>query len=199
LYPGFYRLPPLVKPVAFTFISIQLLHMGFMLPNPDSPAERAKALMVRRSALEAELDDQLSILRANGVDGRSPLVDAEGFPRADIDIWAVRHARVRAIEIRNDLSVLTDEMAKALSGVYDPAFRPADEAEETDERTNVFAKVDGVSTGSPAATAVRFCLGPTSSVTEGVAGPGHASWRSRAPVFPSHEIVFPLLVLAATS
>jgi 26S proteasome non-ATPase regulatory subunit 9 len=133
-------------------------NMGFTLPDPDSPAERARALLARRNAIEAELDVQLSILRSNGDDGRTPLVDAEGFPRADIDIWAVRHARVRAIELRNDLVALTDEMAKALAGVYDPALRGTDNSEaagKKDGRESAFAQVDSVLSGSPAGVAVR--------------------------------------------
>jgi 26S proteasome regulatory subunit N4 len=132
--------------------------MGFMLPSSDSPAEKARALIARRTVLEAELDEQLSVLRSNGVDSRSPLVDADGFPRADIDVWAVRHARVRAIELRNDLVTLTNEIGAALTAVYDPALRSQSEGsserkEEPD--ASAFAKVDGVLSGSPAAAAVR--------------------------------------------
>jgi 26S proteasome non-ATPase regulatory subunit 9 len=131
--------------------------MGFMLPSKDSLAEQARLLIDRRSVIETELGEQLAILKANGVDGRSPLVDAEGFPRADIDIWAVRHARVRAIELRNDLKALTDEIATALAAVYDPALsRNEDESEgQEDDAKSAFARVDSVATGSPAAMAVR--------------------------------------------
>jgi 26S proteasome regulatory subunit N4 len=137
--------------------------MGFMLPSSDGPAEKARALIARRTALEAQLDEQVSILRANGVDGRSPLVDADGFPRADIDIWAVRHARVRALELRNDLTALTNEIAAALSAVYDPTTRAMDDegaGRKVFTEEDAFARVDSVSLGSPAARAVRRACFP---------------------------------------
>uniref|UniRef100_R7W692 Nas2 N-terminal domain-containing protein n=1 Tax=Aegilops tauschii TaxID=37682 RepID=R7W692_AEGTA len=47
-------------------------------------------LMDRRSALEAEMDGIIAALSAPGGAGiTGSLVDAEGFPRADIDIPAV--------------------------------------------------------------------------------------------------------------
>ncbi|KAI0304532.1 hypothetical protein B0F90DRAFT_1625627 [Multifurca ochricompacta] len=125
--------------------------MGYTLPSPDSPAERARALMARKDALEAELEAQGSILKANNTDMRQPLVDHDGFPRADLDVWAVRHARVRVIELRNDLTTLMDEMAKTLETIY-PRSRPEPPQAEDDELLP-FARVNGVAPGSPAADA----------------------------------------------
>lgn len=63
--------------------------MGYTLPSPTSPAAQVRTLMARKDNIEAELEAQLSILQSNGMtDLRTPLVDAEGFPRADIDVWA---------------------------------------------------------------------------------------------------------------
>ena len=142
--------------------------MGYTLPSPDNPAERARALMARKDALEAELEAQGSILKANNTDMRQPLVDREGFPRSDLDVWAVRHARVRIIELRNDLTALMDEIAKALTTVYPRPTPPPAESEATTapavgtEVTPVelrsFARVNGVAPGSPAADAVRHCV-----------------------------------------
>jgi 26S proteasome regulatory subunit N4 len=142
--------------------------MGYTLPSPDSPAERARALMERKDALEAELEAQGSILKVNNTDMRQPLVDSEGFPRNDLDVWAVRHARVRIIELRNDLAALMDEIAKALETVYPrpPPPVPAEGegggsaiaavgAGETPAEILPFARVNGVAPGSPAADAVR--------------------------------------------
>src|SRR5260221_2087646 len=143
--------------------------MGYMLPSPDSPTERARILIARKDALEAELEAQGSILGANNTDMRQPLVDSEGFPRDDLDVWAVRHARVRIIELRNDLQSLMDEIAKTLETVY-PRSPPPPPAEREDgegsgsttasEATTAtellpFARVNGVAPGSPAADAVR--------------------------------------------
>lgn len=140
--------------------------MGYMLPSPDSPSERARSLIARKDALEAELEAQGSILKANNTDMRQPLVDREGYPRDDLDVWAVRHARVRIIELRNDLAALMDEIAKALETVYRRSPPPPAEGEGATTATAVsgegtiaellpFARVNGVAPGSPAADAVR--------------------------------------------
>jgi 26S proteasome regulatory subunit N4 len=142
--------------------------MGYMLPSPDSSSERARSLIARKDALEAELEAQGSILKANNTDMRQPLVDREGFPRDDLDVWAVRRARVRIIELRNDLAALMDEIAKTLETVYrrSPPPQAEDEPEGTSRATTTassanvsellpFARVNGVAPGSPAADAVR--------------------------------------------
>jgi len=146
--------------------------MGYTLPPPDSPTERARILIARKDALEAELETQGSILKANNTDMRQPLVDRDGFPRDDLDVWAVRHARVRIIELRNDLEKLMDEIAKTLETVYprSPPPAPAEGGGNSGESTTAtgaegevttstelvpFARVNGVAPGSPAADAVR--------------------------------------------
>jgi 26S proteasome non-ATPase regulatory subunit 9 len=60
--------------------------MGFILPAPYSPREQARTLISRKEGIEAELDAQFSILRANNSTLQSPLVDNEGFPRDDLGI-----------------------------------------------------------------------------------------------------------------
>ncbi|KAH9080670.1 hypothetical protein EDB83DRAFT_2503647 [Lactarius deliciosus] len=137
--------------------------MGYTLPSPDSPTERARELMARKDAIEAELEAQGSILRANNTDMRQPLVDREGFPRSDLDVWAVRHARVRIIELRNDLTALMDEIAKTLETIYSRSLTPPMEGrgdgttvmgtEAAPSEPLPFARVNGVAPGSPAADA----------------------------------------------
>ncbi|KAN0087627.1 26S proteasome non-ATPase regulatory subunit 9 [Tylopilus felleus] len=92
----------------------------------------------------------------------TPLVDSEGFPRADLDVYAIRSARARIIQLRNDLKYTMDEIEKALQKVYDPSFAPPTpppappappNSTVTEERLSPFAKVDGVAPGSPAVQA----------------------------------------------
>ena len=124
--------------------------------------------MSQKENVEAELDAQFSILKANNSDMTTPLVDQDGFPRADMDLYAVRHARRRIHELRNDLRDVMNEIEKALQVVYDPstpvgepspgvsAAAVAQHAEAEDaEPLSAFARVDGVAPGSPAAEAVR--------------------------------------------
>ncbi|KAL1736592.1 hypothetical protein EV714DRAFT_241962 [Schizophyllum commune] len=125
--------------------------MGFTFPSSQSDRTRAvKELMSQKEATETMIEEQASILKSNNATMRSPLVDADGFPRDDMDIYAVRGARVRIIELRNDLNDLMNKIGKALEGVYDPALI-APKPSEDDLRT--FAKVNAVAPGSPAADA----------------------------------------------
>jgi len=131
--------------------------------------------MSRKETLETELNAQFSILSANQSTMNTPLVDPEGFPRADIDVWAVRHARVRIIEIRNDLGNLVDEIATALTLVdKDDAASGSTSADGklmtngahingsgVPEDLNPFARVDEVAPNSPAASAVSRFSGAT--------------------------------------
>ncbi|KAM5533439.1 hypothetical protein V8D89_012877 [Ganoderma adspersum] len=136
--------------------------MGFTLPprmNNTPSAAHARDLMARKDAIEEQMEAQFSILQTNGVNMDTPLLDPDGFPRADIDIWAVRHARVKIIELRNDRDALMNDIGLALQNVYDPATR-AREAPASSAATGApgtasepFAKVDGVAPGSPAASA----------------------------------------------
>ena len=143
--------------------------MGYMLPHRTSQADQARALITRKENIEAEIETQHEILRANFSTLSTPLVDSEGFPRADIDVWAVRHARVRIIELRNDYTAIMDEIGTALQGVYGPsASTSAVEADSlfqapppsTPEEIQAvdpqqpFARVDGVLPRSPADEAV---------------------------------------------
>ena len=126
--------------------------------------EIAQTLMAQKAAIEAELDVQYSILSANNSTLHTPLVDPQGFPRADIDVYAVRHARVRVIELKNDMESAMNQLAKALEGVYDPrnggnvTKQISNNVGQASENRIAFARVDGVAPGSPAAQAVRFFL-----------------------------------------
>ena len=127
--------------------------MGYTLPSSSdqSPRDQARSLMEKKQHIEAELEAQISILKANGCDMDTPLVDRDGFPRADIEIWAVRSARVRIIELRNDLNAVMNAIAKALEGVFDPSLAVTARAEED---LKPFAKINSVSPGCPASQAV---------------------------------------------
>lgn len=61
----------------------------------ETPRQRALALMAQKDELEKQLKEQQDILVSNNSNMSTPLVDAEGFPRSDIDVYTVRYARVR--------------------------------------------------------------------------------------------------------
>lgn len=173
--------------------------MGFMLPSPTNPVEHARALMSQKENIEAELDAQFSILKANNSDMTTSLVDPEGFPRADLDIYAIRHARRRINELRNDYKDVMNEIEKALQAVYDPStVAPSPtisegvaqhNGTEDVESLSAFARVDGVAPSSPAAEAVRLPskLASKTIVTELLAGP--SARRSDIEIWIPHTII----------
>ncbi|XP_052200280.1 uncharacterized protein LOC127806802 [Diospyros lotus] len=69
------------------------------------------SLMDKRSALEAEMNVIIERLSQPGGPGLSGnLLDSEGFPRADIDIHAVRADRNRLAVLRNDHRDITEQI-----------------------------------------------------------------------------------------
>ncbi|KAL5501832.1 NAS2 [Sanghuangporus vaninii] len=149
--------------------------MGYTLPPPSGPSSNALAssqnaiisaqsLIAQKSAIESALSDQLAILQSQNADMSTPLVDRAGFPRADMDIVAVRTARVRILELRNDLNAIFEQVKVALERVHEAnaaeaARRREEDAndamdqDEAEELLTPFARIDGVAPGSPAATA----------------------------------------------
>ncbi|KAG8973602.1 putative 26S proteasome regulatory subunit, partial [Tulasnella sp. 427] len=120
-------------------------------------------LMAKKDAIEKEIREQQALLNSNSSTMTTELVDRDGFPRGDIDVFTVRHARVRLIdtissvnvsiiELRNDLAAVTEEIAVALQNVFNspPEPEPSTDSPEQVETLKPFARVDGVAPGSPA-------------------------------------------------
>ncbi|KAJ1657949.1 putative 26S proteasome regulatory subunit [Dispira simplex] len=63
----------------------------------------SQSLFAQKEALETQLREVDTALQRHGAGLEDPLVDADGFPRSDIDVIAVRALRVKSIELRNDL------------------------------------------------------------------------------------------------
>jgi 26S proteasome regulatory subunit N4 len=170
-----------------------------------NPAEQVRSLSVRKQAIEAELEAQLSILTANSSTLSSPLVDPEGFPRSDIDVSAVRGARVRIIGLRNDLKAVMDEIGKALELVYDPgSLGPIPGGSQTfsekstpDGPMRPFAKVDDVAPNSPAGTAVRNVYLHLVSIALNIPLPGITKRRFHSEIWPSDSAVLQLIIAVA--
>lgn len=69
-------------------------------PVPADSKASVIALMDQKSRIETQIQHHMSILRSNESTMDSPLLDTEGFPRADIDIVSVRN--VNATEPAGD-------------------------------------------------------------------------------------------------
>ena len=60
-----------------------------------APKVQLKDLALKRECIEGDISLRLKRLEASGVGRTGSLVDKEGYPRADIDIAAVRTDRQR--------------------------------------------------------------------------------------------------------
>nr|XP_033811918.1 26S proteasome non-ATPase regulatory subunit 9 [Geotrypetes seraphini] len=117
-------------------------------------------LMKKKDELEAQIKAYYDVLedqKGVGMDG--PLVDIEGYPRADIDLYQVRTARHSIVCLQNDHKSIMKEIEEALHQLHarEKEKREKDEAEARAEAKtwaenlpSAFAKVDAVIAGSPA-------------------------------------------------
>jgi len=78
-----------------------------------------KELGVRRATLQKRLDDNVAFLASTSVGMHGPLVDEEGFPRADLDLYAVRTARNVVAVTANDLKALEEELHEKLRQLHE--------------------------------------------------------------------------------
>ncbi|OCF33048.1 26S proteasome non-ATPase regulatory subunit 9 [Kwoniella heveanensis BCC8398] len=76
---------------------------------PEEPREYARALMQRKDEIEKEI---------HGTTPNTSLVDPEGYPRGDIDIYAIRHARSALVRLQNDRQQVSDLLATALEDAF---------------------------------------------------------------------------------
>ncbi|EFX62012.1 hypothetical protein DAPPUDRAFT_309024 [Daphnia pulex] len=125
----------------------------------DRPTrEFALQLMASKEKMESELVELLDVLKSNNTDMTASLVDNEGFPRSDIDVYQVRSVRQKVICLRNDLKNLTNQIESVLHNLHAQQREGAgiDENSKTsflneyDEHTVPFAKIGAVTEGSPA-------------------------------------------------
>ena len=134
-----------------------------------SARERLNRLVAQRDALELEADAIASELNSPGVNNeppagiKTPLIDKEGFPRGDIDLFNVRAKRQRLAVINTDHKALMSEIEKTLHLVHSelPSVEEmrselkvsATSAEVTSSNSKAFAIVDEILETSPASEA----------------------------------------------
>jgi 26S proteasome non-ATPase regulatory subunit 9 len=162
----------------------------------------ALSLISQKEGLEAELQTQYDILKSHSATMSTPLVDTEGFPRADIDIWAVRHARVRVIELRNDISAIVERIKGALeeAAAEDASAIAAPTTNDTRNVNGItngvnayseprpFGKVNGVAPNSPASTAVRSDVVTCSGGYRDMTATNHSPIIGPAKGRPDHPL-----------
>mmetsp|Transcript_32707 Transcript_32707/g.76036 ORF Transcript_32707/g.76036 Transcript_32707/m.76036 type:complete len:221 (-) Transcript_32707:87-749(-) len=133
--------------------------------------EEFSELEKEKDRLEAEIQSLHDYLHDDGMPGtKDPLVDEQGFPRADIDIYAIRKARNRLACAQTDHMEVMKKIEQALTALHAgsrvavPRTLPAAGTASADTTTSQssstirqvalppppFAWIDEVSDGSPA-------------------------------------------------
>lgn len=109
-------------------------------------------LRKQKEEIEREIDEHGCTLREQGNVGMNgDLVDSEGYPRADIDIYKVRLARQRINMLQNDYKRLLEDIDKEL-GEYHSKLKQ-NELLAFNEPVKIhlsFLKVTQIDSGSPA-------------------------------------------------
>ncbi|KAJ8674101.1 hypothetical protein QAD02_005363 [Eretmocerus hayati] len=128
----------------------------------DTELEEAKAsvlqLMTEKDRIEAELQQAKNILDVNRVGMADELVDSEGYPRNDIDVYQVRHARSRIICLQNDHMAVMLKIEEGLHKLHQNAGGGSSQEPSSTSYNNIqesfllepFLRVNLVSPASPA-------------------------------------------------
>ncbi|XP_053136159.1 26S proteasome non-ATPase regulatory subunit 9 [Hemicordylus capensis] len=130
-------------------------------PGPTAlTVSDVQQLLKKKDEIEAQIKAYYAVLEdQKGVGMNEPLVDVEGYPRADVDIYQVRTARHNIICLQNDHKALMHQVEQALHQLHarEKEKRERDEAEAQVEARSQsqalpqpFARVNAVTPGSPA-------------------------------------------------
>ncbi|KAJ1647395.1 putative 26S proteasome regulatory subunit [Coemansia erecta] len=124
--------------------------------------ETTQALMKRRTELESEIRALELDLKSLGVNRTEPLVDKDGFPRADIDIVAIVEIRRSLNYKQNDLKSLMKEIEQSLVQLHQQQQQQQSAKEPEPKRPSArpFARISMVAPNSPASDA-GFLVGDT--------------------------------------
>ena len=81
------------------------------------------------------------------------LVDLQGFPRSDVDVYTIRHTRAQLIRLSNDHASLLKQIEQGLHQLHSLAKLQNISQLESPAHLIPFARVDGVAPESPASEA----------------------------------------------
>ncbi|KAF0980836.1 hypothetical protein FDP41_012761 [Naegleria fowleri] len=125
-----------------------------------------KQLIAIKDAMEKEIRDLMLSLDKVGVGLKTPLVDDEGFPRADLDLNDIRSKRHRIACLQNDHISLMNDIQNFLYELHEESRANAqpsttspniaqssssmDTSNDEEEQLEPFLKVNTVSPNSPA-------------------------------------------------
>ncbi|XP_030716084.1 26S proteasome non-ATPase regulatory subunit 9 isoform X1 [Globicephala melas] len=132
-------------------------------------ASYIQELIRRKEEIEAQIKANYDVLESQkGIGMNEPLVDCEGYPRADVDLYQVRTARHNIVCLQNDHKAVMKQVEEALHQLHarDKEKQARDLAEAHREAMShgldqsqdlspaqAFAIVNSISPGSPASIA----------------------------------------------
>lgn len=160
--------------------------------------ERLLDLDHQRTAMERELSSLTDYLNGPNMPGLTgPLVDAEGFPRADLDLYRIREVRQRFNRLNNDHCAVMKEIEQEMSAYYGdrPVQAAVNGRVEVEieavsvapvERREPFAWVAEVTAESPASAGGLLVNDRVVKITSGTQGDFTA--LSALPDLVSHHI-----------
>jgi len=109
-------------------------------------------LMKRKNEIESEIASFQQILAANNVGMNEPLVDSEGYPRNDLDIFQVRTARNKIICLQNDHKGIMSQIENGLHRLHEQTrnAEPTNGSKSTDDREmEAFVLIKSIQKGAP--------------------------------------------------
>ncbi|TMS03528.1 26S proteasome non-ATPase regulatory subunit 9 [Larimichthys crocea] len=121
--------------------------------------EDVKNLIKKKDEIEEQIKAYYDVLEDQGVGVEGALVDEEGYPRSDVNLYQIRTARHNVSCLQNDHKDIMVEIEEALHKLHarEKAKRQQDETGAQDEAMEQqvtlpppFARVDAVTQGSPA-------------------------------------------------
>ncbi|XP_061585213.1 26S proteasome non-ATPase regulatory subunit 9 isoform X2 [Cololabis saira] len=129
--------------------------------NSELTMEHVQNLIKKKDEIEEQIKAYYDVLE-DGVGVEGPLVDDEGFPRDDVNLYQIRAARHNISCLQNDHKAIMVEIEEALHDLHarEKAKRDEDQAEAQQEAMEQqvtlpppFARVEAVTEGSPASRA----------------------------------------------
>lgn len=120
---------------------------------------RLEAAVAAKDKLEMEIVALVDDLDSRGVGLKGPLVDAEGFPRADVDLIDVRTKRGRVAVLQNDHKSAMHGIEKLLQEVHAEARAKKEAGTGASSASGSSGRTSGTGTGSSASAAAELSEG----------------------------------------
>ncbi|KAL0270221.1 UNVERIFIED_CONTAM: hypothetical protein PYX00_007693 [Menopon gallinae] len=118
--------------------------------------ESVLKLMEKKDKIESELRELKEILDGNNIGMTEPLVDREGYPRGDIDVYQVRQARHKIICLQNDHKSVMKEIENGLHYLHSQINNSlgnstnSNDTNSPEQDSRAFAEIRSVHFDSPA-------------------------------------------------